>query len=574
MRKALKIILPLVLVVVLLITAYWFFFQYRKDITANLCASIGDGRQAAGKYDAAITWYGYANKLAPENVDTAMKLAEAYRSAGNYTKTEYVLVNAIYASPDCTDLYVALCKAYVEQDKLMDAQRMLDQIRNEDVLAELSARRPATPVVTPEGGYYSDRITVSLQPGDNSDCYLTLGGGFPSVQTDLYTEPVSLPIGESTICAVAVGKDGLVSPAAYVGYTIAGVVEDAVFADAAFEHYVQDLLNRGERKLKTNDLWSITSLDLPEDVLSLEDLHYFTGLTSLTVHDMHDADLSVLANLGKLKSLTLSGCSLTTEQLTAVGSCANLQELRLSGCGLSSIKPLEPLTQLTLLDLSDNSISNLVPISGMTTLETLLLSSNALTSLSSLSKLTNLQVLDLSHNVLKSLAPLSACTQLRELYCSHNQLLSVTGMERMTLLEVFDGSNNSVEDVSALSACKKLRLFTMTDNLLTSIDFLNDIRTIEEVYIDYNDVTAVPEFQKDCELVRFSAAHNFLEDLSGLSGLSALNYVNADYNNITDISVLKTCPNLTQVNVFGTYIHDGGDLEALGVTVNYTPDVS
>ena len=129
----------------------------------------------------------------------------------------------------------------------------------------------------------------------------------------------------------------------------------------------------------------------------------------------------------------------------------------------------------------------------------------------------------------------------------------------MTELEVFDASNNEVDDVSILAVCKKLRIFTMTDNLLTSIDFLSDIVTIEEVNIDYNDVVAVPEFQKDCALIRFSAAHNFLEDLSGLAGLTALNYVNADYNNITDISVLETCPNLTQVNVFGTYpqLHPG-----------------
>ena len=149
MRKALKIILPLVLIAVLLITAYWFFFQYRKDVAARLCVSIGDGQHNAGKYDNAITWYGYANALTPENAAIALKLSDAYRDSGNYTKTEYVLVNAIYASPDCTDLYVALCRAYIEQDKLMDAQRMLDQIHNETVLAELNARRPAAPTVTP-----------------------------------------------------------------------------------------------------------------------------------------------------------------------------------------------------------------------------------------------------------------------------------------------------------------------------------------------------------------------------------------------------------------------------------------
>ena len=59
-----------------------------------------------------------------------------------------------------------------------------------------------------------------------------------------------------------------------------------------------------------------------------------------------------------------------------------------------------------------------------------------------------------------------------------------------------------------------------------------------------------------------------------MAGLTWLLELDLNYNNITDISVLASCPNLTQVNVFGTYIHDGGVLEANGVIVNYTPDVS
>ena len=573
MRKALKIILPLVLVLVLLITAYWFFFQYRRDITAGVFVQLGDGRVQAKKYADAVTWYDYANRLEPTNVETAIKLAEAYRNSGNYTKTEYVLVNAIYASPDNADLYMTLSRVYVEQDKMMDAQIMLDQIRNEAVREQLTKLRPAAPVVTPEGGFYSDRISVEVESGSNASCYLSVGGGFPS-SDEYYSGPVELPLGESTVCAVAVSSEGLVSPAVYVGYTIAGVIEQAEFVDESFEHYVQELLNRGNRSMKTNDLWSVASLDLPAEVQTLQDLRYFTGLSELTLHSLGDGDLSILPTLTGLKKLTLSGCELTSEQLTAVGSCRNLEELRLSGCGLSNITPLEGLEKLRVLDLSDNSINNLSPISNLTALETLLLSSNAVTSVNALNKLANLRVLDLSHNVIKSLTHLAQCTAMRELNVSNNELTSLAGLEFMAELEILDASKNQVTDASQLAGCLKLRQFTMTDNLLTSVDFLSGIKAIENVNIDYNDVVAVPAFASDCKLVTFSAAHNFLDDLSGFADLPSLNYVNADYNNITDISVLASCPNLTQVNVFGTYIHDGGVLEANGVIVNYTPDVS
>ena len=575
MRKALKILLPLILVAVLLLGAYWFFFQYRKDLTAGLFANFGKNALEAEHYDSATRWYGYANQLDPGNVEIALNLADAYEHNGNYTKTEFVLRNAIAASPGCTDLYAALCRVYVTQDKLMDAQQMLDQILDETVLAELSQRRPAAPTVEPESGYYSDYISVTLTPGDSASCYLTVNGDFPSVRSEPYSEPVTLPAGVSTVRAVAVNSEGLVSPEVYREYTVAGVIEDAVFADAALERYVQELLNRGQRTLRTDELWDVTELDLPEDVTSLDDLTYFTGLTTLHLHDACGSDFSFLSSLDALRTLDLAGCELTTEQLTTICTlCPLLDTLNLSGCGLSNIEPLESLSALRVLDLSDNSINNVTPLSGLIHLEELYLSQNALTSLSALSKLTDLQVLDVSRNSLKSLAPLASCTEMRSLDFSNNSISDVSAVGKMTQLRSLYGVSNDVLDVSALSSCRQLQYFYMGDNYLETIDFLNDIATILEINIDYNNVVAVPSFRSDCALVNFSGAHNYLEDLSGLAGLQSLNYVNADYNNVRDIDVLESCPNLVQVNVFGTYIDEGGVLEEHGVIVNYIPDFS
>ena len=389
MRKALKIILPLILVLVLLVSAYWFFFQYRKDLPASLFAKFGGNAAESEDYETAIRWFKRANDLDPGSTEIALKLASAYEKDGNYAKTEYVLRNAIKASPDCIELYVALSKAYIAQDKVMDAQLLLDNILDESVLAALSARRPAAPTLEPESGYYSTYISVTLEPGDSAACYMTVGDGFPSVVTDRYSGSVELPAGVSKVCAVAVSDEGLVSPAVYREYTITGVIEEAVFADPAFESFIQTLLNRGQRSLRTDDLWNVTELVLPEDLSSTEDLRYFTGLTTLSMRNCFDSDFSFLGSMTSLRRLDLSGCALTSEQLkTVCQSCPQLEELRLSGCGLSNISPLSALKELLVLDLSDNSINNIVPLADCTQLKELYLSQNALTSLSSLSKLT------------------------------------------------------------------------------------------------------------------------------------------------------------------------------------------
>ena len=428
MKKAIKIILPLFLVLVLLVVGYWFFFQARTDLTAQGLIRLGDWLETGQHYRLAINSFSMANKLQPQDADLALKLAQAYRNSSNFTQTERTLVNAIYASPDDTRLYVALSKVYVEQDKLMDAQQMLDNIANPTVLAELSSRRPLAPTISPEGGYYSEYITVSLEPGDDAACYFTTDGQYPSLARDLYSAPVELPGGETKVCAVAVDDEGLVSPAIYVGYTVAGVVEDVTFADPTLEHYVQELLHRGSRKLQTDDLWSITELELPEGLTTLEDLQYFTGLTRITGHDLAEMDFSPLASMPDLKVLELNRCALTSENLEVIGACGNLERLKLTSCGLSNITALGQLTALKTLDLWDNSINSIAALTTCGNLEELYVGQNALTTLPPMAGLKNLRILDLSYNALESVTPLSVCSEIRELYVEHNKLIALTAI--------------------------------------------------------------------------------------------------------------------------------------------------
>lgn len=571
MKKLTRILWPLAIILVVAVILYGFFFHFRTDWTAQFLTGIADSKLKAGRYEAAIRYYSWANDLHPGDETVALHLAEAYEETGNYTKTENVLVHAIYEAPDQTELYVALSKAYVHQDKLLDAQRLLDNIANASVLEELSVRRPEAPVISPEGDRYNDYITVSLTVQADTKCYYTTNGQFPSLKTGEYTEPFSLEGGETTVCAIAVDEEGLVSPAIFVGYTVAGVIEDVEFRDEVLHQYVSDLLHVGNRNIRTDDLWTISELRLPEGITSTEDLRLFSGLAKLTIWDMGDLDYSFLSELYSLRYLELNHCSIGTSDLEEIAKCPNLEVLILANCGLSNIKPLEQLTGLRVLDLSDNSISSISPIVKNPALDELYVGHNALSGLPIMDQLTNLRILDLSYNALDSVSSLKPCTALERINISHNRLVSVKAIGALTNLVYFNGSNNQVRNVDAMKRCTSLETFIMTDNKLVSIDFFDQISTIREINIDYNDVEAVPQLPKDCQLETFSAAHNFLEDLSGLAGLPHLNYVNADYNNISDISVLASCPTLAQVNVYGTYIRSGGALAKSGVVVNFTP---
>ena len=318
-------------------TASWFFFAHRTDLTMSVFAYWGDHYYEVGRYNRAITCYRQAVKLAPDNVSLPIRLAETYILSGNYSKAEYTLVSAITQNPDSVALYAALSKTYVEQDKLLDAEQMLGRITSADVKAQIDALRPATPVFSPETGYYTEYIDVTVTSG-GSPVYVTLNEDYPSIATDTYTGPITLGGGESKLVAIAVGSNGLVSDAAYGGYTVGNVVEPVTLEDSALDTLVRELLGKtAADTIMTDELWEISELVLPDNMTTLNDLTRFAGLKQLSLHSANDLDLTQLASISTLESLDLSGCTISSSALAAICTLPELQSLNLSGCALAGI---------------------------------------------------------------------------------------------------------------------------------------------------------------------------------------------------------------------------------------------
>ena len=243
MKHTLKIILPIILILAIVIGACWFFLIARRDVTESIFVYWGEHFYEAGRYSRAVAFYKAAMRFAPKDAELAIRLADAYKKSGNYTKAEYTLVSAITQIPDSVSLYVALSGTYVEQDKLLDAETMLSRITNDAVRTQIDALRPAAPVIEPESGNYSEYIDVTVT-GSSGTVYAVCNSDFPASEQDVYTGPISLEAGESKIVALSVAENGLVSDAAYAGYTVGNVVEEVKLADAGMDAYVRELLGK------------------------------------------------------------------------------------------------------------------------------------------------------------------------------------------------------------------------------------------------------------------------------------------------------------------------------------------
>ena len=574
MKKTLRIIIPIVLAIVIVICACWYLFVYDREFTRDMLLYTARNFDSKGNHSVAAWFYNCAYKQAGDNDSVAVELAEQYAKSGNYTKAETTLTNAI-SDGGGVELYIALSKVFVEQDKLMDAVRMLDNVQNVNVKEQLDMLRPSTPVCSPDptvSNFYTQYITVNIS-SDKGTLYVSSNGEYPSVEKDKYSAGITLKDGENTIQAVAVADNGLVSPAAVFGFTVGGVIEKVTFLDSSMEAALRKACGiSADKTVNTDNLWTIKEFTVPEDALRFDDLRHLVYVEKLTINKAAVGQLSHISALANLKELIITDMTVNPEELVTIGKLPKLQKLTLSNCALSTVSGLEASATLEELDLSSNAIRNIEVLDNLKKLSKLNLSHNALNDLSALSALSTLTDVDVSFNNLETLSPITTLTGLKVLHADNNQLNEITGFQQFTKLEELTLTNNKITVVAPLESCTELRILDISYNAISDITMFAALSKLTDFTFTNNKVTKLPQWSVDCELINIDGSHNSITSLEPLSGLKKLNNVFMDYNSgISSVKPLATCPVLIQVNVYGTKVKNVSDLTSQSIVVNYNP---
>lgn len=570
MKKAIRIIVPILLIFAIIGSLLWYLLVYDREFTRDFLLHQARSFEESGNHKAAAWFYNLAYEHASQDDSVAIELAQQYIDNGNYAKAEYTLSNAIADGPT-TELYMALCKTYVDQDKLLDAVQMLDHIADPAIKAELDAMRPSLPQPDKEPDFYSEYISVAFTAQEGT-LYATTDGRYPSLSYGACAEPIPLDSGVTTILALAVTENGLVSKLGTFDYTINGVIEPVTFADSAFEAAIRSLLEVDSDDVIYSDaLWTMDTFYMPEDVKSYEDLVWLPHLRSLTIDSCATGQLTYLSSVSELTELTVTKGSVTAAELEAIASLPSLTRLTLSDCGLSSIAPLAAASRLEYLDLSNNAIRNLEPLAAMTQLQQLYLSHNALTELTQLKNLQDLNILDVSYNSLLSIDPICGIVGLTDLDVCYNQLSSLGNIGNLTSLTRLVAASNTISDVSRLASCTQLTELDISNNAVADITALSTLTNLIRFNFSYNQITALPLWESG-SLTFIDGSYNLLTSLEELKVMTKLNAVFMDYNEaIESVEPLRSCPHLVQVNVYGTLVTEVGFLTDQNVIVNFNP---
>lgn len=571
MKKFLKVTMPIVLAILVIASLIWYLFVYDRDFTRDSLLTLARYSETQGNHTLATWFYNIAYTQSGNDDAVAIELAQQYKASGNYTKAEYTLSNAIKDGGGI-DLYIALCKTYVEQDKLLDAVNMLDSVTRPDIAQQLQTLRPSAPIALPAPGFYNQYISVTIA-APHGKIYASTKGQYPSVNDAQYSEPLALTDGENKVYTVAIADNGLVSPLAVHGYTIGGVVKELNFADSAIEASIRQHLNVSENKqLYTNDLWTIKEYTVPEKATDLSDLANLAFIEKLTIDPNKSVNINFLSSLTTLIELKINNVTISQEQLQMIGALPNLKKLMLTNCSITSLAPLESSTSLVHLDVSNNTIRDLSPIRGLQNLQELNLSHNAVVDITPLGSLSSIKQLDISYNALTSLAPLSTCTTLISINADVNKINTLGPLESLTQLKIFSAENNQLSNISDLAKCTNLEELNISRNSISDIKMLASLVRLTSLKFSNNTVKELPAFPKDCALVTIDGSNNSITKLDKLKGLKHLNFVNMDYNKkLSSVKPLADCPLLVQVDVYGTKVKDASALTKLNIIVNYKP---
>ena len=570
MKKFFQFLISLLLVVAIIASIGWYLFVYDRDFTRDMLLSQARYNDLYGNSRLSALFYNLAYEHSGRDENVAIELANQYKADGNFTKAEVTLSNAI-KNKGTAELYTALCKTFVQQDKLMDAVALLNNITDPAMKAQLDGLRPSAPTTSHEPGFYSQYIDLELASSSGT-LYYTTDGEYPSISGSVYDAPLELEAGETVIYAISVDGNGLVSEPVVAGYTIGGVIEPADFEDKAVEKAVREVLGARESEiLYTNVLWDITEFTVPAEAKSLADLQMMPYLKSLTIQDQSLGTLVDLSHLGKLETLDLTGTTFPAGELAVLAQLPSLTSLTLSNCGISTIAALEGAPKLAYLDLSSNTVRNMEVLRPMTTLKELYLQHNAVTGLEDLSGLTNLEKLDISFNSVSDLTPLSGCTRLSWLEAKNNALNTAAGVEKLALLSHLALDHNKLHDVSILGSCKEITYLSLTNNNISDISALGALTRLDVLDFSYNSVSALPDWQEGCTLRVLSGSNNSVANIDNLAGLTNISYIYMDYNKITNVDALANCYVLVQVNVYGNDIATVAELTAHDIIVNYDP---
>ena len=299
----------------------------------------------------------------------------------------------------------------------------------------------------------------------------------------------------------------------------------------------------------------------PDDMLGLTDLGaYNAGIVSLVGLE-HAANLTslrlganMISDLGPLSGLTsLEGLALYSNQISNLG-------------------PISNLTNLRGINLLDNTISDINDLAGLTNLERLALARNEISDINAVSGLTSLYQLDLRYNHISDISPLLSLTELIELRLENNPLDCLA--YDIYIPQIIENNPGIVIDYDPRPEYCDDPVYFTDANLEAAVReelgmpelypiYPNAMLLLTNLDASNSGILDLTGLEYATNLYRLVLNDNLVSDLEPISDLTQLSELELNHNQISDVFYLSQLTNLTKLELNNNSISNLEHLSAL-----------
>ncbi len=244
-----------------------------------------------------------------------------------------------------------------------------------------------------------------------------------------------------------------------------------------------------ETKETEPDTTSQYVLDIPDDK------EIFSGADLDSVPINTQKIYTPLSGLLKQKELDLSG-NQSIRNLAPINELTELDELDISNTLVTDLFPLRNLNKLKTLDISNTPVDDISAIRYNTSIEQLNCSYTLIQDLDELEGLYNLTYLDCSGNRISDFLFLEELPELQHLNCSETQLIGVAGFNKLSNLEYIKISGTRVGSLDSLRTLKKVNYLNCENTSIKSVEPIADLDSLKVLKISHTgieDITPLAE---------------------------------------------------------------------------------
>ncbi|AKA68125.1 leucine-rich repeat domain-containing protein [Clostridium scatologenes] len=270
------------------------------------------------------------------------------------------------------------------------------------------------------------------------------------------------------------------------------------------------------------------------------------------------------SDVENITSLDVSSSNI--DDITGIENLTNLQILNLSQNHLSHVSVLRYLPYLRDLDLSQNEISDINELRGLNNLYYLNLNNNEISDISELKYFTYLHMLLLNANEIVDIEPLQGLTNLQQLSLKNNRISSIIALRGLTNLNLLYLGQNKILDYSPTRAYYNKILnkdFDLIDCTDDNVVIFKD-RNLEKAVRSEINKPSGDIYKSDVErIVSLKPYAEGIQDISGIENLINLQFLDLSQSKINDISELKNLSKLQTLLLNDNEISDIGSLQNL-----------